>query len=122
MDGLMMARRLMTVLLLVCGGAGAQALDDPTRPPASLLAPGVAKPAAPGKPQLQSILVAGQPGGRRLAVIDGQIVRVGSKVGDAVVLEIRDTVVVLLRGKRHETFRLYPETRKADRQTGGKQE
>lgn len=118
MDGLMMARRLMAVLLLACGGAGAQALDDPTRPPASLLAPGVVKPAAPGRPQLQSILVASQPGGRRLAVIDGQIVRVGSKVGDAVVLEIRDTVVVLLRGKRQETFRLYPETRKAGRPTG----
>lgn len=117
-----MPRQLLAVLLLVCAGAGAQALDDPTRPPASLVAPSQAKPATLGKPQLQSILVASQAGGRRLAVIDGQIVRVGSKVGDAVVLEIRDTVVVVQRGKRQETFRLYPETRKADRQTGGKQE
>ncbi|MGK5027276.1 MSHA biogenesis protein MshK [Janthinobacterium sp. RB2R34] len=118
----MMRQHLIAGLLLVGVAAGAQALDDPTRPPASLLAPSQAKPVIPGKPKLQSVLVASQAGGRRLAVIDGQIVRVGSKVGDAVVLEIRDTLVVVRRGKRHETFRLYPETRKADRQTGGKQE
>lgn len=110
-------------------GAQAQALDDPTRPPAALWAPASAAPVVAARPQLQSVLIATQPGGRRLAVIDGQIVKVGSKVGDAVVTEIHDTAVLLRRGKSLETFKLYPSSKtdnksdnKTDRKTDRKQE
>jgi len=116
-------------LSLAWPGAQAQALDDPTRPPAALWAPASAAPAVAARPQLQSVLISTQPGGRRLAVIDGQTVRVGSKVGGAVVTEIRDTAVLLRRGKSLETFKLYPSSktdnkadRKTDSKTGSKQE
>ncbi|HEV7817020.1 MAG TPA: MSHA biogenesis protein MshK, partial [Janthinobacterium sp.] len=64
-----------------------QALADPTRPPPeALLATGVAAPApaAPQLPVLQSVLTSNRPGGRRVAVIDGQTVRLGGKVNGAV--------------------------------------
>lgn len=111
MDGLMMLRALVPVCL-ACSLqlAQAQTLDDPTRPPAALRAPAAseAAPPQPSRPQLQSVLISNKPGGRRLAVIDGQIVRQGSKVGSAVVVEIQDTAVVLQHGKSLETFKLYP--------------
>lgn len=105
--------------------AQAQALDDPTRPPAALWAPASAAPVVAARPQLQSVLISTQPGGRRLAVIDGQVVKIGSKVGDAVVTDIRDTAVLLRRGKSLETFKLYPSSKTdntTDRKTDRKQE
>lgn len=116
---------LLLVLGLVSPGAQAQALDDPTRPPAALWAPASAAPVVAARPQLQSVLISTQPGGRRLAVIDGQTVKVGSKVGDAVVTEIHDTAVLLRRGKSLETFKLYPSSKtdnQTDRKTDRKQE
>ncbi|MCX7289866.1 MSHA biogenesis protein MshK [Janthinobacterium sp.] len=112
-------------LSLAGPGAQAQALDDPTRPPATLWAPASAAPVVAARPQLQSVLISTQPGGRRLAVIDGQVVKIGSKVGDAVVTDIRDTAVLLRRGKSLETFKLYPSSKTdntTDRKTDRKQE
>ncbi|MGX9782031.1 MSHA biogenesis protein MshK [Janthinobacterium lividum] len=106
-------------LSLAWPGVQAQTLNDPTRPPAALWAPASAAPVVAARPQLQSVLISTQPGGRRLAVIDGQTVKVGGKVGDAVVTEIRDTAVVLRRGKSLETFKLYPSS-KTDNKTGRK--
>lgn len=127
MDRTLTARRPLwrwappLMLALAWPGAQAQALADPTRPPAALWAPADAAPALPSRPQLQSVLISRQPGGRRVAVIDGQVVRVGSKVGGAVVTEIRDTAVLLRRGKSQETFTLYPSS-KLNNQTDRKQE
>lgn len=131
MDRTLTARRLSRrslrrwapalMLAMACASAAAQALPDPTRPPAALWAPADAAPAAPSRPQLQSVLISNKPGGRRVAVIDGQVVRVGSKVGGAVVTEIRDTAVLLRRGKSQETFTLYPSS-KLNNQTDRKQE
>lgn len=115
MDGFMMLRPVLWTCLAFCWGqaAQAQAIDDPTRPPAALWTPAAseAAPPKPSRPQLQSVLISNKPGGRRVAVIDGQIVRQGGKVGDAVVVEIRDTAVVMRRGKTLETFKLYPAPR-----------
>src|SRR5450830_479190 len=129
MDGFMMLRSVLCAGLFWCCVplACAQAIDDPTRPPAALWAPAAsdAAPPKPARPQLQSVLISNKPGGRRLAVIDGQIVRQGSKVGSAVVVEIQDTAVVLRRGKSLETFKLYPTPKienKPGASTGRKQE
>lgn len=110
MDGFMMWRCVLFAgLALGCVQlAQAQQLNDPTRPPAALWAPAAseAAPRTPARPQLQSVLISN--GGRRVAVIDGQVVRQGGKVGGAVVVEIRDTTVVLRHGKSLETLKLYP--------------
>ncbi|WP_317205619.1 MSHA biogenesis protein MshK [Janthinobacterium sp.] len=97
------------LLALACLPLAAQTLQDPTRPPtAQMLAPGEMAELAPGAPQLQSILISRNPGGRRVAVISGQTVRVGGKVGDAVLYRINAGEVVLRRGKALETLRLFP--------------
>jgi MSHA biogenesis protein MshK len=91
-------------------GAHAQALDDPTRPPAALIsaeAGGVAAPAAPGVPQLQSVLIARHPGGRHVAVIDGQTVRLGGRFKGAVVSRMTETEVVLSRGAERQVLKLF---------------
>jgi MSHA biogenesis protein MshK len=92
---------------LLCSAtlAWAQAVPDPTRPPAQMLRP-AANGAAPGAPQLQSILVGRAPGGRRVAVIDGNTVRVGDVVGGARVVGITQAQVVLARGARREILTL----------------
>ena len=97
---------------------------DPTRPPAVMSAPVILPASVPGAtytpggmlvapraerrtPQLQSVLVSLRPGGRRVAVIDGKTVRQGQRVGDAVLVAIGATEVVLRRGAKTETLKLY---------------
>lgn len=107
----------LTAMLLAMGAASAQSLGDPTQPPAILaapVAPGAGQaahdPSEPAVLQLQSILVSREAGGRRVAVINGEVVRAGGKIGDAVVVNVGETTVVVRRGKIRETLRLFPAT------------
>lgn len=103
------------LLLPLLAGAGAhahaQALQDPTRPPAALIASAMAGAASPAAavagPRLQSILVARETGGRRLAVIDGETVRLGEQFHGARVARIGDNEVELVRGSERQVLRLY---------------
>lgn len=98
---------------LAGAGAGAQALQDPTRPPAALAAGGkaaAATPAATEGPRLQSILIARTPGGRHVAVIDGQTVRPGENFKGARVEHMSATEVVLSKGGRKQILTLFPAT------------
>ena len=114
---------LSTMLaLLVATGAGAQAVQDPTRPPQALLHPQRGAP-QPGAPQLQSILIGRGAGGRRVAVIDGETVRVGDRVGGARVVAIDAAAVRLQRGGKDETLTLTaPAAEPAPAATAGKPE
>jgi MSHA biogenesis protein MshK len=90
--------------LPAAGTADAAPLNDPTRPPAAAL------PAAAGTsagPQLQSVLVGRAPGGRRIAVIDGETVRQGDDFHGARVARVGDTEVELVRGRERQVLRLY---------------
>jgi len=96
--------------LLAAAGAGAQPLQDPTRP--AVGGPGTgaalaASDAAPVQPQLQSVLVGRAPGGRRIAVIDGETVRLGDTFHGARVARVTDTEVELVRGGERQVLRLY---------------
>ena len=97
-------------LALLFGAAApvqAQALRDPTQPPAAA-APGAGVQASVASgPRLQSILVAREAGGRRLAVIDGETVRLGEQFHGARVARIGDNEVELVRGTEHQVLRLY---------------
>jgi MSHA biogenesis protein MshK len=100
------------VLFLLAAGAlqaQAQALQDPTRPPAAAMAvaSGAAPAAASSAPRLQSILVGREAGGRRLAVIDGETVRLGEQFHGAKVARIGDNEVELVRGSERQVLRLY---------------
>lgn len=86
-----------------------EGLPDPTRPPAAFHAPQGADGGAAlsSEPQVQSILVSLSPGGRRIAVIDGKTLREGARLGDAVVVAIEPTQVILRRDGQRQVLKLY---------------
>lgn len=107
-----MARRLIGCCLclgIVCAGvAQAQSLTDPTRPPGGSAAPvpgHTSVEEVPAGTQLQSVLIAA---GRRVAVINGTTVPLGGMVGEAKVIKISETEVVLRRGTETEVLKMYP--------------
>ncbi|WP_199688097.1 hypothetical protein [Noviherbaspirillum sedimenti] len=111
------ALSLCCCILLLASGFAARAADnlpDPTRPPAAPDA-GEAAPAAASGPVLQSVLIAA---GRRVAVVSGQTVQVGDRLGDARVAKIAEGEVVLVRGGQSQTLKLFPGIEK-QRATGG---
>jgi MSHA biogenesis protein MshK len=99
------------LLLTVANLAGAQALQDPTRPPAALIAgqgaagQGAAAP-VDRAPQLQSVLIGRQPGGRHVAVIDGETLRLGDMYKGARVARIEQDQVELVRGRTRQVLKL----------------
>ncbi|GAB3409975.1 hypothetical protein NX774_08000 [Massilia agilis] len=105
-EALIFARHLVAgaALSLVVAFAHAQSLQDPTRPPV-LSTAGDAGAVATG-PQLQSVLISRQPGGRHVAVIDGDTVRLGDQYKGARVTRIKQNEVELVRGKEHQVLKL----------------
>lgn len=86
----------------------AQALVDPTRPP-TMAAQAVAEIAPTGGPVLQSVLISPQ---RVEAIISGKTVRLGDKVGNASVVRIKESEVVLRHGKNLQVLKLFPNIEK----------
>ena len=52
---------------------------------------------------------------RKLALIDGQLVALGGKVGDAVLVRIGVADVTLRRGDEYETLHMYPGVQRSGR-------
>lgn len=97
---------LLGCLVLAQAPASAQALPDPTRPPAGMER-GAAEPgAADDVPRLQSVLIARHAGGRHVAVIDGETVRLGDTFRGARVARVGAGEVVLVRGGERQVLRL----------------
>lgn len=100
----------MIVALLALSGSGiacAENLPDPTRPPPELAAPssapgGIAMPAGP---VLQSVQISPA---SRSAIISGQRVVQGGAYGDARVVKISESEVVLKSGSDYQTLKLFP--------------
>lgn len=112
MDERMSVRVLTSAAISTClalaPAAQAQALMDPTRPPdvAPHGAAGtVGAPGAAPASRLQSVLIAP---GRRIAVIDGVTVPLGGKIGDATLVRVSETEVVLRRDGQNEVLKLLP--------------
>ena len=84
--------------------ASAQSLADPTRPPA-MLDTSRADGLDAGLPRLQSVLIA-RTGGRHVAVIDGETVRLGDSFRGARVARMTQTEVELVRGRERQVLRL----------------
>lgn len=90
--------------LVAACGALAQGMSDPTRPPAASSAPEVARSEV-AVSRLQSVLISP---GRKLAVIDGQTVALGGRVGDATVVAISPSQVILQTGGAYQTLKMHP--------------
>jgi MSHA biogenesis protein MshK len=96
------------VALMVSMSVCAQALGDPTRPPAGFGATpanGVA-PAPPAKASLQTIIR--RANAQPAAVIDGQFVALGGRIGDARLVRVGEDSVDLLTTTGRETLQLTP--------------
>jgi len=93
------------ILLLAAAAARAAPFTDPMRPPsaAGIEAPG---PTAVDGPRLESVLIAPD---RRVAVINGQQVSVGGKVGSGEVVRITESEVVIRGVGGDATLKLVPE-------------
>jgi MSHA biogenesis protein MshK len=108
-------------LLLLGAVAGTHALAapfaDPTQPPG---ASGAAADAVSGQvegPRLQSVLISPN---RRVAVIGGQAVSLGGTYGEARVIRITETEVVLQTGQERRSLLLHPEIQKRMRHPSGR--
>ena len=123
-------------LAAVASFAAAQALQDPTRPPATALEPtptgaGAGTAVAGAASGFQAVIR--RPGRKAVAVINGQMVELGGKLGDATLVKLSDTEAVLRGASGTEVLRLTPaaekqapqkakpDAAKAKRQAGFKQ-
>jgi MSHA biogenesis protein MshK len=109
-----------TSILLLAKIATAQSLPDPTRPPSSADGQGAGKSeTGPAVPILQSILVSDS---RHIAIINGQMLKIGDKVGDNRIIKITESEVVLRSGKDLQVLKLFPgvEKQKSLANTPGK--
>lgn len=106
-------KSLATLLLcgLWAGSATAQAasVGDPTRPPASFL-DGASAAIDEGGLRLQSVL--SPRSGKATAIISGQMVRVGERIGEARLVRLSETEAVLRGPRGVERLFLTPEVNK----------
>lgn len=116
-----MVGRMKTLIFLLgslATMAQAETLPDPTRPPAAVLAAqqsAVAdvtesEEAATG---LQAVLL--RRSGKPLAIINGQTVHLGGKLGDARLVRLTETTAVLDGPNGRETLRLIQDVSRKDR-------
>lgn len=94
-------------LWLLTAWVAAQTIPDPTRPPASVVvARGEMAASAVAGPVLQSVLISPV---RKMAIISGQTVKLHGKFGDARLIHIGETEVILRNGKTEQILKLFPE-------------
>jgi MSHA biogenesis protein MshK len=95
-------------LAMAASGAGGQGLSDPTRPPSGFYTV-LGGPAQAGEGRgaliLQSVLI--HPDARS-AIISGEHVQIGQKVGSMRLVKVGETEVVLLDGAERRTLKLFP--------------
>lgn len=96
----------LSCLALAHFPATAQTLMDPTRPPAALDASRHGEGAGDAVPRLQSVLISPRAGGRHVAVIDGETVRLGGTFRGARVARMTQTEVELVRGRERQVLKL----------------
>jgi MSHA biogenesis protein MshK len=97
---------LCIALCAAAGGAAAQAINDPTRPPAGFAVgdPEVAGEGGGGA-VLQSVMIS--PSGRA-AIINGEMVKLGQKYGDAVLIRVAESEVTLKSSTGTQVLKMYP--------------
>jgi MSHA biogenesis protein MshK len=87
--------------------ANAQILNDPTRPPSAVSSPNeLGEPGAPAPTLLQSVMITPT---ERTAIIGGELIKLGGKYGDARVVKITESEVILQSANGSEILRMYPD-------------
>lgn len=86
-------------------------LPDPTQPPAAVISAAQSSTgAAPTGPVLQSVILRRQ--GVPMAVISGEMVPLGGKVGDSTLVQVKEGEVVLKGALGREVLYLTPDVSK----------
>ena len=98
-----MSRAAALLALAAASAAWAAPFADPTRPPASLDA-GRRDAASPSGPRLESVLIAPD---RRIAVVSGQEVTIGSRLGDGHVVGITESEVRISSPRGEQSLKLF---------------
>ena len=103
---------LGAVLALMPAVASPQVVNDPTRPPGGFAAsdPEVTGDAGGGL-VLQSVMISPS---RKAAIINGEMVRLGQKYGDAVLIKVAENEVVLKSGDATQVLKMYPGVEKKE--------
>lgn len=96
---------LLLAISAAVPAALAQPLGDPMRPPATAAAPAEEGARSESAARVQSVLISPT---RRLAIIDGRMVSVGQRLGDATVVAIAESGVTLERLGERRTLKLHP--------------
>lgn len=101
-----------TLSLLIAGSTAAAAqLADPTRPPLAIeSSPAIAGSPPPAASGLQSVILRKK--GQPAALINGEIVELGAKVGESRLVKVSEDAVVLKGPAGDETLRLMPSAEK----------
>ena len=106
---------LIAAMLLFSVAVSAQGITiDPTRPPAGYLANGADTGEGDGGPVLQSVMISPT---QSTAIINGALVKLGEKYGDAVLTRVAESEVVLRSGGVNRVLKLYP---RVDKREDGK--
>ena len=107
----MMRRALIGIVFagMAAGTALAQ-VPDPTRPAAAVMSPEAGGAAMPVESGVQTVIL--RPGGKSAAVINGQHVSVGDKLGDKRVQKISESEVVLKGASGREVIKVTPAIQK----------
>ena len=102
---------LSTVLVLLPAAALAQALKDPTRPPIGYAGDDYETGEVATGPVLQSVMISPT---RKSAIINGEVVRLGARYGNAVLVKIAEHEVVLRSGEDTQVLKMYPGVEKRE--------
>jgi MSHA biogenesis protein MshK len=90
--------------VLAQADARAQSMNDPMRPP-DALASGRAQATAARASGLQAVITSPQ---RKLALIDGSVVPLGSRVRDATLSGVSDSLAVLSKNGERDVLLMHP--------------
>lgn len=105
----------LTALLALGAVVHAETLQDPTRP---AMVKALAQNAEPGALQLEAVMGSGA---RRVAIVNGKVVREGDRVGAAVIEAIDSDSIRYTRNGRTETARILKHSLRV-RQSAGLQQ
>ena len=101
-----LTKTVLACLALCQLPAVAQPLQDPTRPPAGMDRIALDPAVQANVPRLQSVLIAPHAGGRHVAVIDGETLRLGEFYKGARITSIKPGEVILMRGNARQVLRM----------------
>jgi MSHA biogenesis protein MshK len=102
---------LCLALLAPGASVAAQVMNDPTRPPPGYDAGEPDAGDAGGGIMLQTVLITPT---QKAAIINGVLVRLGEKYGDAVLIAVAENEVVLRSGGARQVLKLHPAVNKRE--------